>query len=162
MLLPLEFFRDKRRYGNVKQRDFLRITLFVIIAAVLVGIGAGYAQEYYQGRGDMVIDSDYVGLSAGHVQIVISDGDVGFQKDVEATDGGLVKDVYTSASGSNNSSWEVIVLHNGSVSSVEFAETGDIQMLRSLESEGHGLVIDNVFSDNYIYRSRHIILLSSN
>ena len=138
----------------------LKITVWVMIAAVLVCIGAGYAEEYYQGRGEIVIDSDYVGFSAGHVQIEISDGDISFQKEVETTEGGLVKDVYSSASGANNSSREVIFWLNGSVSSVEYIETGDIEMLNSLGVGGRGMVIHNVFSDNYIKRRHHIILLS--
>ncbi len=144
----------------MKQKNSLKITILVMLAAILVSAGAGYAEEYYQGRGEIIIDSDYVGLSAGHVQIVISE-DVGFQKDVTPTDGGLDKDVYTSATGPNNSIREVIVWYNGSVSSAEFTETGDIQMVQLLEVEGQGSVINNVYSDNYIRRRHYIILLSS-
>ncbi len=145
----------------MKQGTFLRKVVMVTVAALLVCVGAGYAQEYYQGLGQIEIDSDFLDFSGGHVLIVISDGDVSLQKDVETTDGSLTKDVSASAEGSYNSVHEIIVWSDGSVSSEGSTETADIKTTHSLQVEGSGLFINNAASDEYLYRRDHIIILSN-
>ena len=129
--------------------------------ALLVCAGAGYAQEYYQGRGQIEIDTDFVYFSAAHALIVISDGDITLQKDLVTTDGGLTKDVSASAEGSYNSSRGLMVWLDSSVSSDGYTDAGDVVTTHSLQADGNGLFINNAMSDDYLYREEYIIILSN-
>jgi hypothetical protein len=145
----------------MKKQTWLTRTIGIILLVLLVGAGAGYAQELYQGRGTLAIDPEFDGFHSIHALIMMSSGSIEMQEDI-TVDNGMTADVEASADGSYNSIHEVTAWVNSDVSVQGYTLTEDTYQSHSLQATGVGMYVNNASSTDKLERENHIIILHNN
>ncbi len=145
----------------MKKQTWLTKMIVIIVLALLVVAGAGYAQDLYQGRGNLAIDPEFDGFHSIHALIMMSSGSIELQEDISVGNG-MTADLEASADGSYNSIHEVTAWINADVSSQGYTQTSDVVNTHSLQATGVGMFVNNASSDEEIKRENHIIILHNN
>jgi hypothetical protein len=145
----------------MKRQTWLKKTIAIIVLTLLVGAGAGYAQDLYQGQGHLEIDPEFDGFHSIHALIMMSTGSLEVQEDL-SVGGGMTADISASADGSYNSIHEVTAWVNSDVSSTGYTQSDDVYRTHSIEANGVGMFVNNASSTNKLERENHIIVLHNN
>jgi hypothetical protein len=140
----------------MKKHKWLTRTIAVILMTLLVCAGAGYATEYYQGRGNLEIVSEFNGFESMYTAIVISNGDIDLEETIDPEDGSIT--VAASAEGTYNSIREVMNWAGTSVSSEGTTLTVDVQDDYEVRASGLGTFINNAAANEKLERHEIIFL----
>lgn len=142
----------------MKKRTWLRKTIAIIVLTLLVGAGAGYAQDLYQGRGHLAIDPEFDGFHSIHALVMMSSGSLELDEDLSVGNG-MTADISAEADGSYNSIHEVTAWVNADVSSTGYTESEDVYRVHSVQASGVGMFVNNASSTKKLERENHIIIL---
>jgi hypothetical protein len=142
----------------MKKRTWLTKTIAILVLVLLVGAGAGYASEYYQGRGELEIDPEFDGFHSIHALIMMSNGSLEVDEDITVGDG-MTADIEGTADGSYNSVHEVTVWINADVQTYGYTQSEDGTNTHYVEANGVGMFVNNASSDTKLKRENHIIIL---
>ncbi len=141
----------------MKKHKWLTRTIAVILMTLLVCAGAGYATEFYQGRGNLEIVSEFNGFESMYTAIVISNGDIDLEETINP-DGSI--SVEASAEGTYNSIREVMTWSGTSVSSEGTTSTVDVEEEYLIKATGLGMFVNNAAANEKL--SRHEIIFLTN
>ncbi len=143
------------------EKGLLKVIVAGAAVILLTAAGAGYAEEFYQGRGSMQIDCDFLDYSAVHAEVILSNGETSIDKSVETQDNGLQKEMTATSSGTYNSSHEIIIWLDNSVAAEGSVTTADNVREDGFITSGSGTAVENITSDSYLDKHR-IIYLTNN
>ncbi len=139
----------------MKKHQWLTRTIAVILLGLLVCTGAGYATEYYQGRGNLEIISEFNGFDSMYTAIIMSNGDINASQ-TQNPDGSTSVDI--SAEGTYNSIREMTTWANTPVSVTGTTESADVMNTDELKGTGLGTFIHNAVANEKLERHEIIFL----
>ncbi len=139
----------------MKKHKWLTRTIAVILLTLLICAGAGYATEYYQGRGNLEIVSEFNGFDSMYTAIVMSNGDINLSE-TQNQDGSISVDVATE--GTYNSIREIMTWADTPVAITGQTSTVDVEDDYELEATGLGTFINNAAANEKLERHEIIFL----
>lgn len=139
----------------MKKHKWFTRTIAVMLLALLVCAGAGYATEYYQGRGNLEIVSEFNGFDSMYTAIVMSNGDINLSE-TQNQDGSISVDVATE--GTYNSIREIMTWADTPVAIAGNTSTVDVEDDYDLEATGLGTFINNAAANEELERHEIIFL----